>query len=56
MTMVLNFLHPEDRGDGGLVTMVLNITPAKNIVVRGSCDHGNEYLFCLNRSGECKKS
>ena len=43
MTMVLNFLHPEEMSGGGLVTMFLNLPTAKNIVVSGSCDHGNEY-------------
>ena len=42
MTMVLNFLYPEERSDGGLVIMVLNLPTAKNIVLRGSCDHGIE--------------
>jgi len=46
VTMVLNFLYPEKRSGGGLVTMALNLPTAKNIVVRGSCVHGNEYSFC----------
>jgi hypothetical protein len=34
--MVLNILNPEDRGDGGLVTMILNIPPAKKYSFEGS--------------------
>ena len=44
--MVMNFLYPEERSGGGLVIMVLNLPTAKNIVFKGSCDHGNEYSFC----------
>jgi hypothetical protein len=41
VTMVLNFLYPEDSAGGVLVTMVFNLASANNIVVRGPCDRGS---------------